>query len=337
MVLSGAPWYRRGVTKLVLVPREGPAHPSFTGLRRRDGVEVLVGFDEPLGRSAIEKLRSVVHGWIGRASWRAAGGRARFAPIGVSGEGARIVFTGAPRPRVVLDDHVRVLPKHFSVRSQEDEGARMRRAAIGVALALALLESPSAAEEPSGAAADKPAERRSGVVLGMEGGLGLGSASGYPNSARFIDKPDFHSATGAMFGSGGTFFVMGALADTFNVGLWLGGGTFRNEDFESSGGGLGLRFEAFPLWTMGKELRDLGVRAQVGVGAGSIEIQRPGSWPNAEGAQSYLGLGVFYEATRIFGNHVALGPAIDYDVIFSRSLTRHALILGARFAFYGGP
>jgi hypothetical protein len=126
MVLAGAAWYRRGVAKSrksvrptsspVLVPREGAEHPAFAGLRKRDGVEVLVGFEAPLTRGAIERLKSVVHGWIGRADWRAAGGRARFAPIEVGGGGARIVFTGAPRPREVLTDLVRVLPRHFRVR-----------------------------------------------------------------------------------------------------------------------------------------------------------------------------------------------------------------------------
>lgn len=212
---------------------------------------------------------------------------------------------------------------------------RARAIALGAAALLGAVA--SRAQDQSTSALDKPAERRSGVVLGMAGGLGIASASGYPNSARNIDKPEFYSATGTMFGNGGTFFVMGALADYFNVGFWFGGGSYKNEDFKSTGGGIGLRFEAFPLWTLGKQARDLGVRAQVGIGGASIEIQRPGDWPNAEGAQSVLGLGVFHESVRFAGNHLTVGPSLDYDVVFSRSITRHALGMGVRFVFYGGP
>lgn len=102
--------------KPFLIPREGPENPLFSGLRKRDGVEVLIGFEKPLSAPSAKKLKSIIHGWIGRTDWRRAGGRARFAPIELDGAGARLVFTSVPRPREALDDFVRAITKHFPLR-----------------------------------------------------------------------------------------------------------------------------------------------------------------------------------------------------------------------------
>src|SRR4051794_35196005 len=85
-----------------------------------------------------------------------------------------------------------------------------RKAHFFSALALALaLPGPSVARaEDAPPSIDQPAERRSGVVLGVVGGVGLAGSSGYPNNASLINVPDDYSSSNLMTGSGGTFFLM---------------------------------------------------------------------------------------------------------------------------------
>ena len=209
--------------------------------------------------------------------------------------------------------------------------------ALLVLAALALPRVSLAAEEPA-AVLDKPAERRAGLVLGMQGGFGLAGSSGFPNKATLINDPAFYSSSDLMIGSGGSFLVMGALTDYLSFGIWLGGGSYQSATWRSSGGGGGFRVEAFPLYGVFPKLRDLGVFTQLGVGSATLETKLPGKYPTADGAQSCIGAGVFYEFSlfKLIGGHVATGPSLEYDAIFARSIERHSALLGGRFIFYGG-
>jgi hypothetical protein len=216
----------------------------------------------------------------------------------------------------------------------------MRRALLALALGVAL-GAPAAAraEDQPAQGMDAKPTRRNGFLIGTSGGFGLSSVVGYPNGARFIDNPDFRSETGAMLASGGQVFIMGALTDYLNFGFFMGGGSAQNEDFKESRAGGGIRADVFPFFYAVPALRDLGFRAAFGVGGTSLEIKRPGSWPNADGTQSLIGLGVFHETLRLdgLGGHFVFCPTLDYDLITSRSATGHSLGLGARIAWYGGP
>jgi len=178
-------------------------------------------------------------------------------------------------------------------------------------------------------------ERRAGLVVGMSGGFGVAAASGYPNKAAEIGDPAFYAQSGAGLGSGGTFLVMAALADFLNFGIWFGGNSSRNDGWRTSAGGGGFRVEAFPLYSVAPRLRDLGVAATLGLGVAKIEAVR-GGYPGAEGVQSHVGLGAFYE-WRIFevlGGHLAAGPSVDYTAVLSRSVNRHGVYAGGRLVFY---
>jgi hypothetical protein len=179
--------------------------------------------------------------------------------------------------------------------------------------------------------------RRAGVVLGLMGGFGVAGASGYPNSASKIDDPSYYSSSDLLGGSGGSFFLMGAIADYVNFGFWFGGGTFQSKDWRSTGGGGGLRVELFPLYALVPKLKDLGVLGQFGLGSTKLEAKH-GDFVPANGTQSFIATGVFYELPifRMLGGHVAGGPSFEYDAIFSRSVERHWAMLGGRIAFYGG-
>jgi hypothetical protein len=181
-------------------------------------------------------------------------------------------------------------------------------------------------------------ERRSGLVIGGTGLFATGTADGYPNEAAKIGDPTYYGAGGAMAGGGGTAFVMGALADVFNFGLYFGYTLVQNNDWASEGFGGGFRLEAFPLYSLVPKLRDLGAFAQFGIGSANLEPLH-GAYPGADGVQSHVSVGVFYEWTlfHMLGGHMTLGPSVEFDYVTARSIERSTLGVGLRVAFYGGP
>lgn len=201
-----------------------------------------------------------------------------------------------------------------------------------------LLPAVASAAEESAATLQAPHERRAGVVVGMSFGAGLGGASGYPNSATKIGDSAFYSASDLMTGLGNSIFVMGALSDYVSFGMWFGSASFDSAHWHSSGVGGGFRVEAFPLYQLVPKLADLGVFSQLGIGSTTLRTKLPGNYPTADGAQSYLGAGAFFEAwnPKVFGGHFALGPTIEYDVITARAIERHGALAGLRVVFYGG-
>lgn len=212
---------------------------------------------------------------------------------------------------------------------------------LAAAWLLGLMASPSVAHgAEEGDWQTKRAERRGGLVLGVAFGYGLQHASGYPNKADQIDVPAYYAANGVALAGASSFLVMGALTDYLNFGFWFGGGAAENNNWKSSVGGGGFRVEAFPLYGLVPKLRDLALFTQLGLGATKIEAKR-GNYPGAEGVQSYVGVGSFYEwsfgEVRWLGGHISGGPSLEYTTAFSRSVDVQALTAGVRLAYYGGP
>jgi hypothetical protein len=216
------------------------------------------------------------------------------------------------------------------------QGARV--SALVVVPLVLLVARQAHAEGEAAPGMDAPNERRAGVVVGLGFGGGIAAASGYPNAATQIGQPDAYSASNLMLGRGTTFYVMGALTDYLNFGLWFGTATFDSSRWHSTGGGGGFRVEAFPLYRLVPKLSDLAVFTQLGVGSTTLRTKLAGNYPDADGVQSFLGIGVLHEfsLTKLFGGHIALAPTLEYDVITARSIERHGALLGARLAFYGG-
>ena len=187
-------------------------------------------------------------------------------------------------------------------------------------------------------ALDAPHSLRSGIVVGLAVGAGLGGASGYPNNSNQIGDPNYYSASGWMFGSSERLFVMGALTDYLNVGFFFGQAAFRNGDWQSRGASGGLRIEAFPLALAYPRLSGLGASAQFGIGSGNLTAKVPGL-PEAEGTQSFAAAGVLYEWPfwNVLGGHFAAGPSLDFEAMWSQPFERHGLVASGRLAFYGGP
>jgi hypothetical protein len=181
-------------------------------------------------------------------------------------------------------------------------------------------------------------ERRSGLVVGATGLLSAGTAAGYPNQASQIGDPKYLGQGGNMAGGGVNAYVMAALADVFNFGLFFGYTVIANNDWSSEGLGGGFRLEAFPLYSLVPKLKDLGFFAQFGIGSANLLAQH-GFYPGADGVQTYVSVGAFYEFTfaKMKHGHFTLAPSLEYDYVGARSIDRHTAGLGLRVAFYSGP
>lgn len=190
---------------------------------------------------------------------------------------------------------------------------------------------------PNDASLNAKPERRSGLIFGTSGGFALGTAKGYPNDARKIGDPAYYAAGGAMPGYAVNFFVMGALVDVFNFGLWFGKSQLSTGDWSSSGIAGGFRIEAYPLYSVWKPfLKDFGVSAQFGVGGASLDASRPSAYEGSSGTQSFLGLGAFYEL-RPFKRFFTIAPDVELNYITARAIDRYWVQLGARIAITTGP
>ncbi len=179
---------------------------------------------------------------------------------------------------------------------------------------------------------------RSGIALGLSLGVGIGSASGYPNNSQEIGDSAYYSAGGFMGGGYGQFFVMGALSDYLSFGFWFGHSDLRNSDWRSVGNGGGFRLEIFPLVDLVPSLEGLGILANLGIGSGNLYTPNP-QLPEAVGTQSWGGIGIFHEWG--FGysraGHFAFGPALEFDAIWSQPFEQHGVVGSARLVWYGGP
>ncbi len=196
----------------------------------------------------------------------------------------------------------------------------------------------SAKDAAEAAAADCIPRKRSGVVLALTLGGGIAHASGYPNNASLIGTPADYSSSALMAGGGFTFNLMGALTDWISFGIWFGSETYSSKNWRSTGGGGGLRVEAHPLSSIYPRLDGLAVFGNFGLGAATLRVTAPGNYPDADGTQSFIGVGALYEWNlfHALGGHFALGPSIEYDAMYSQALDRNGALLGGRLAWYGG-
>ncbi len=181
-------------------------------------------------------------------------------------------------------------------------------------------------------------EYRSGLVVGMSFGGGIGGASGYPNNSQQIGDPAYYSASGLMGGTYQQLWVLGAFSDYVSFGFWFGTDSLRNGDWRSTGNGIGFRLEAFPLVSLVPSLHNLAIFANLGVGTGKLTSVDP-NLPEANGTQSFGGIGIFHEWAfgHVLGGHFAAGPALEFDAIWSQPFEQHGLVASGRIAFYGGP
>lgn len=219
-----------------------------------------------------------------------------------------------------------------------------RRVLASFVLAGALVVGAKPAQAQSGPgtpAADDPtlrpvkSERRSGLTLGASGGIAFAGASGYPNNAALIDNPDYYSSSPLLVGWSSSYFLMGAFNDYVSFGPTFTIATFESDAWKSTGWGAGFRGEVFPLVKLVPALADAAIYGQVGFGV--TELRAKGPYPSADGAQSFLGIGLHHEwrLARLLGGHAALGPYVEYNAIRAPSAERHWATGGLRVVWYG--
>ena len=180
-----------------------------------------------------------------------------------------------------------------------------------------------------------PPRVRSGLVVGLSLGAGMGRGWGYPNNSNDIGKTDYASS-GEMPGFGGTLMVMGALADYFDFGFWFAQESFRGGGQRASEVGGGLRVEVFPFVLSLPRIAGFGAFSEFGLGTGRLDT--PGL-PQAGGTQSFIGVGVLYEWSvgHLLGGHFGVGPSLEYDAVFTQPYSGGGVIASLRFVFAGGP
>jgi hypothetical protein len=196
-------------------------------------------------------------------------------------------------------------------------------------------------DRPVSADLDGPATLHSGVVIGGSLGVGIGGAAGYPNDSSKIGDGRYYLSGGTMVETSETIFLMGALADYLSFGVWFSHASFDSSGFHARGDAGGLRVEVFPLVRFSRlypPLSHLGVLGEFGIGQGKLTSSSPGV-QNAEGTQSFLAAGAFYEWPfgHLIGGHFAAGPSLEYDSMWSQSFGHEGLVATARLVFYGGP
>jgi hypothetical protein len=209
----------------------------------------------------------------------------------------------------------------------------------GAAVALCVL-SPSGVRAEGEAPKPAPtAHERGGLLAGITGGLAMGTAAGFPNDLQKIDDPNYYGAGGFMMGESAGGMLMGAFAQELSFGVWFHqslmgstSGRWRSEGF-----GGGFRVEIFPLGWLLPALKDLGIIGQFGIGAANLRAN-VGAYPGAEGVQSYVGAGAFYEWMFAHPGRTrwVVGPSVEYQLVTSRPMDRSAVMLGLRVAFYTG-
>jgi len=191
------------------------------------------------------------------------------------------------------------------------------------------------APEPEPAWQKAPALRRSGFLVGLSLGLGLGKAAGYPNDAKKIGRQTYYSETDIGAGGGLTLWIGGALADWLTFGIGLSGGNITASDLASPATAFTFRTEVFPLFAGGGHLRDLGLALETGGGVATITTTKDTSTKLADSSgASRVGFGGFYEGIRLW--KVSMGPFAGGEYMWSDTMRRGELVIGWRTALYAG-
>jgi hypothetical protein len=123
-----------------------------------------------------------------------------------------------------------------------------------------------------------------------------------------------------------------AFNDYLTFGVGFGGFTLSGNDRDAKAQVFAFHVDAYPLFSLDENLKDLGVFANVGTGPLTIK----GGPKEADGgAMSYIESGLVYERLRLW--HFGIGPSASLIHTWSESVTSTSALVGVRVAVYGGP
>ncbi len=176
---------------------------------------------------------------------------------------------------------------------------------------------------------------RSGFVVGLSIGTGVASFAGYPNDSRKIGLLSHYTETGASIGGVGALWFGGALSEWFTFGIgFIGGSMPLLTDQKASAGGLIFHMEAYPLFSLRKRWRDLGVMFDAGTGSATVTPKDSDTKLIDSGSASMIGGGPFYEGFKLW--KLKGGPFLVGNYMWSDSVRRPALFIGWRTSLYTG-
>lgn len=174
--------------------------------------------------------------------------------------------------------------------------------------------------------------RRSDFAAGLSLGAAFGRASGYPNEVQKIDDPAYRSNTKLGAGLSQFLWLGVAFNDYLTFGLGFGGVGLSGNDRTGKAQVYGFHIDAYPLFAINENLKDLGVFTNVGTGP----LKITGGKEEADGGLvSYLEGGLVYERLRLW--HFGIGPTLSVTHLWSESAQLTATQAGLRVAIYGGP
>jgi hypothetical protein len=105
-------------------------------------------------------------------------------------------------------------------------------------------------------------------------------------------------------------------------------------DQKASSGGLIFHIEAYPLFTLGKRWRDVGVMFDAGTGSATVTPKDSEKKLIDGGSASQIGGGPFYEGFKLW--KLKGGPFIEGSYVWSDSVRRPAVFFGWRTSLYTG-
>jgi hypothetical protein len=123
-----------------------------------------------------------------------------------------------------------------------------------------------------------------------------------------------------------------AFNDYLTFGFALGGVSLSGNDRSAKAGLFGFHIDAYPLFDVDPNLRDLAVFGQFGTGPLTIT----GGPEKADGGLvAYVEGGIAYERLRFW--RFGFGPALSLQHLWSETASSTQGVAGLRLAFYGGP
>ena len=159
---------------------------------------------------------------------------------------------------------------------------------------------------------------------------------GIPNDAVKIGRDEFEVDAGFSGGGSGAVWVGLAPTDWFVFGGEFNYGRLASSDHDTGFGAASFRIDAFPLFGLGDEWREIGVTFTGGLGITTTTERGGAEDPVIDsGVASRISAGLFYEGIRAW--KISMGPAISYDGLWSTAAFQPTLWVGWRTALYAGP
>lgn len=175
---------------------------------------------------------------------------------------------------------------------------------------------------------------RGGFAMGIDVGVGLAVASGYPSDPERIGLQSAYTETSPGLNIPYSIWIGGAVRDwlTLGLGVAIQAGSYDEGDWNS--GAFTFRVQTYPAWMLGGLWRDFGIRLDAGSGSATLEDDAGIALIDG-GAAARIGAGVFYDGIRFW--KIAMGPGVGASYTWSPTVRQPTAMLMWQSALYGSP